>query len=198
MTIAMTDQTTSIGVDGAALARRLRGLKRKGRMKALLLVAPLMLFLIAIFVLPIGMLLTRSVDNSEVAETLPNTVARARRMERRKRARRGALRRLRRRSESVLERGCGRDRQASQLLRDRHALHADQDRAHHPQCRGALPRRLRRRSTSNGARRAIGGSSSRRCRRSPISICLPRSTSPATRPARSPASRRKMPFMSMC
>lgn len=75
MTIAMTDQTPDIGVDGAALALRLRGLRRKGRTKALLLVAPLMLFLIAIFVLPIGMLLTRSVDNSEVAETLPNTVA---------------------------------------------------------------------------------------------------------------------------
>ena len=75
MTIAMTDQTTSAGVNGAALARRLRVLKRKGRMKALLLIAPLMVFLIAIFVLPIGMLLTRSVDNSEVAEILPNTVA---------------------------------------------------------------------------------------------------------------------------
>jgi putative spermidine/putrescine transport system permease protein len=73
MTIAIPDQTSNIGVDSAALARRLRGLKRKGRMKALLLVAPLMLFLIAIFVLPIGILLTRSVDNSEVAETLPNT-----------------------------------------------------------------------------------------------------------------------------
>jgi putative spermidine/putrescine transport system permease protein len=73
MTIAITEQTA--GVDGAALARRLRGLKRKGRGRALLLVAPLMLFLVAIFVLPIGVLLTRSVDNSEVARTLPATAA---------------------------------------------------------------------------------------------------------------------------
>ncbi|MEK1930502.1 MAG: ABC transporter permease [Pararhizobium sp.] len=53
----------------------MRDLRRKGQLRALLLVAPLMLFLLAIFVLPIGMLLTRSVDNSEVARTLPNTVA---------------------------------------------------------------------------------------------------------------------------
>jgi putative spermidine/putrescine transport system permease protein len=73
MTIAITEQTA--GVDGAALTRRLRGLRRKGRGRALLLVAPLMLFLVAIFVLPIGVLLTRSVDNSEVARTLPATAA---------------------------------------------------------------------------------------------------------------------------
>ncbi len=75
MTIAMTDHTARTNVDGAALARRLRGLRRKGQVKALLLVAPLMLFLLAIFVLPIGMLLTRSVDNSDVSRTLPATVS---------------------------------------------------------------------------------------------------------------------------
>ena len=73
MTIAMTDHAANAGVDGVVLARRLRGLRRKGQVKALLLVAPLMLFLVAIFVLPIGILLTRSVDNSEVARTLPTT-----------------------------------------------------------------------------------------------------------------------------
>ena len=75
MTIAMTDHTAGTNVDGAALARRLRGLRRKGQVRALLLVAPLMLFLVAIFVLPIGMLLTRSVDNSDVSRTLPATVS---------------------------------------------------------------------------------------------------------------------------
>lgn len=75
MTIAMTDHTARANVDGAALARRLRGLRRKGQVRALLLVAPLMLFLVAIFVLPIGMLLTRSVDNSDVSRTLPATVS---------------------------------------------------------------------------------------------------------------------------
>lgn len=75
MTIAMTDHTAGANIDGAALARRLRGLRRKGQVRALLLVAPLMLFLVAIFVLPIGMLLTRSVDNSDVSRTLPATVS---------------------------------------------------------------------------------------------------------------------------
>ncbi len=62
-------------MDAVVLARRLRSVRRKGRVAALLLIAPLMLFLLAIFVLPIGMLLTRSVDNSEVARTLPATTA---------------------------------------------------------------------------------------------------------------------------
>jgi putative spermidine/putrescine transport system permease protein len=76
MTIAITDPMTDAGgLDGAALARRLRGLRRKGQVKALLLIAPLMLFLIAVFVLPIGMLLTRAADNREVSRTLPQTAA---------------------------------------------------------------------------------------------------------------------------
>ena len=65
----------AVPADAVALARRLRSVRRKGRVAALLLIAPLMLFLLAIFVLPIGMLLTRSVDNSEVARTLPATAA---------------------------------------------------------------------------------------------------------------------------
>lgn len=67
MTIAITQPLTNAGVDGAALARRLRGLRRKGQVKALLLIAPLLIFLVAIFVLPIGVLLTRSLDNREVS-----------------------------------------------------------------------------------------------------------------------------------
>jgi putative spermidine/putrescine transport system permease protein len=99
MTIAMTDHTARTNVDGAALARRLRGLRRKGQVKALLLVAPLMLFLLAIFVLPIGMLLTRSVDNSDVSRTLPATVSAFGGLGRAKRARRSRVRGLRRRSQ---------------------------------------------------------------------------------------------------
>jgi putative spermidine/putrescine transport system permease protein len=75
MALTLTDDVINNAIDTAPLARRLRGLRRKGQMRALLLVAPLMLFLLAIFILPIGMLLTRSVDNREVARTLPNTVA---------------------------------------------------------------------------------------------------------------------------
>lgn len=75
MALTLTDDVINNAIDTAPLARQLRGLRRKGQMRALLLVAPLMLFLLAIFILPIGMLLTRSVDNREVARTLPNTVA---------------------------------------------------------------------------------------------------------------------------
>jgi len=75
MSIAIMDGNTAAPAYGAALARRLRVTRRKGRTAALLMIAPLMLFLVAIFVLPIGMLLTRSVDNSEVARTLPATSA---------------------------------------------------------------------------------------------------------------------------
>jgi putative spermidine/putrescine transport system permease protein len=73
MTIAHVDQTAALPPEGAALARRLRDVRRKRQVTALLLVAPLMLLLLAIFVLPIGALLTRAVDNSEVGRTLPAT-----------------------------------------------------------------------------------------------------------------------------
>jgi putative spermidine/putrescine transport system permease protein len=75
MAITLTDEVVRNAGDTVALTRRLRDLRRKGQFRALLLVAPLLIFLLAIFVLPIGMLLTRSVDNSEVARTLPSTVA---------------------------------------------------------------------------------------------------------------------------
>src|SRR5690349_9433482 len=71
MTIAI--ETTRAGTDVTALARRLSGLRRKGQMRALLLIAPLMIFLMAVFVAPIAVLLTRSVDNSEVSDILPAT-----------------------------------------------------------------------------------------------------------------------------
>src|SRR3982750_546599 len=59
--------------DAGALPRRLRALRRRGQAKALLLVAPLLFFLLAVFVVPIGALLTRSVDNSAVGRALPAT-----------------------------------------------------------------------------------------------------------------------------
>ncbi|WP_258180087.1 ABC transporter permease, partial [Burkholderia multivorans] len=42
---------------------------------ALLLIAPLAIFLLLVFVVPIGTLLTRAVQNPEIAAALPNTVA---------------------------------------------------------------------------------------------------------------------------
>jgi putative spermidine/putrescine transport system permease protein len=75
MTIAITNEPRALPANSAALARRLRGVRRMGQTTALLLIAPLFLFLLGIFVVPIGMLLTRSVDNSEVERTLPATAA---------------------------------------------------------------------------------------------------------------------------
>ncbi len=60
--------------DGVPLKVSLRRAVRQSRLKALLLVAPLLLFLIVAFVMPIGEMLWRSVDNPEVSSSLPRTV----------------------------------------------------------------------------------------------------------------------------
>ena len=73
MTTALTPRILVTAEDAGALPRRLRVLRRRGQVRALLLVAPLLLFLLAIFVVPIGALLTRSVDNSAVGKALPLT-----------------------------------------------------------------------------------------------------------------------------
>jgi putative spermidine/putrescine transport system permease protein len=75
MAMVLSEDVVRNAVDTAALTRRLRLLKRRGQVKALLLVAPLMLFLLSVLVLPIGLLLTRSVDNSDVLRALPTTAA---------------------------------------------------------------------------------------------------------------------------
>jgi len=58
-----------------AAKRRLARLHSIGRWKALALIAPLFLFLLAVFLVPIAILLTRAVDNREVAAVLPKTAA---------------------------------------------------------------------------------------------------------------------------
>ncbi|OXI98244.1 polyamine ABC transporter substrate-binding protein [Burkholderia sp. AU33647] len=58
----------------AALKRELKAAEARKRTMALLLVAPLAIFLLLIFVVPIGALLTRAVQNPEIAAALPNTV----------------------------------------------------------------------------------------------------------------------------
>ncbi|MDH6169458.1 putative spermidine/putrescine transport system permease protein [Variovorax boronicumulans] len=69
--------------DGATCPTASRGLKsdlrrasRRHRTKALLLIAPLALFLLLTFLVPIGALLSRSVVDTEVAEILPTVSAR--------------------------------------------------------------------------------------------------------------------------
>ncbi len=58
----------------ATLKRELKAAQARKRAAALLLIAPLAIFLFLIFVVPIAALLTRAVQNPEVADALPKTV----------------------------------------------------------------------------------------------------------------------------
>jgi putative spermidine/putrescine transport system permease protein len=58
---------------GGGLARRLRRAERLTRLRAFLLVLPLLLFVLVMFVLPIGQMLFRSVDNTAPCRLVPET-----------------------------------------------------------------------------------------------------------------------------
>ncbi len=60
--------------DGKSLKQSLRAALRREKMRALLLIAPLLIFIMLSFVLPIVDMLARSVDNEIVPQTLPTTV----------------------------------------------------------------------------------------------------------------------------
>jgi putative spermidine/putrescine transport system permease protein len=72
-TVLVTDAVQLAGDEQRAAKRRLARLHSVGRWKALALIAPLFLFLLAVFLVPIAILLTRAVDNREVAAVLPRT-----------------------------------------------------------------------------------------------------------------------------
>jgi len=74
-TILATDVVQGAGDEQRAAKRRLARLHSIGRWKALALIAPLFLFLLAVFLVPIAILLTRAVDNREVSAVLPKTTA---------------------------------------------------------------------------------------------------------------------------
>ncbi|QEX17277.1 polyamine ABC transporter substrate-binding protein [Hypericibacter terrae] len=58
---------------GNELARRLRRAERTAKLRAFLLVLPLLLFVIVAFVLPIGQMLLRSIDNTAPCRLIPQT-----------------------------------------------------------------------------------------------------------------------------
>lgn len=60
-------------VGRSGLARRLKAASRAGQLRALCLVAPLLVFLLISFLIPIGLLLFRAVDNREISTVLPRT-----------------------------------------------------------------------------------------------------------------------------
>ena len=70
----MSNNNLVLASDGTSLKRSLaRSLKRQ-KIRALLLIAPLLIFVLLTFIAPIADMLFRSVENSIVADTLPQTV----------------------------------------------------------------------------------------------------------------------------
>ena len=61
--------------DGVPLKLSLRRAERRSRLRAAALVAPLLLFILCTFALPIGFMLYRAVANPEIVENLPHTTA---------------------------------------------------------------------------------------------------------------------------
>ncbi|MEM8979796.1 MAG: ABC transporter permease [Pseudomonadota bacterium] len=64
-----------LAADGTPLKQSLARSLRREKMRALMLIAPLLLFVVLSFLVPIASMLFRSVENASVEETLPETVA---------------------------------------------------------------------------------------------------------------------------
>ena len=75
----MTDSTPQstgpmLAADGTTLKSSLNRALRRQKIRALMLIAPLLLFILLTFIMPIGEMLFRSVENDIVPNTLPRTV----------------------------------------------------------------------------------------------------------------------------
>jgi putative spermidine/putrescine transport system permease protein len=68
----MTEQV--LAADGRPLKASLNRALRRQKTRALLLISPLLLFIILTFIVPIGQMLFRSVENQIVGDTIPRTV----------------------------------------------------------------------------------------------------------------------------
>ena len=66
-----TDQILT--TDGVPLSESLKKAERKNKIKAFLLVAPLLLFLLITYITPIGEMFTRSIDDKMITKMLPKT-----------------------------------------------------------------------------------------------------------------------------
>jgi len=73
----MTDTAVPVmtTADGTPLKQALARATRRNKIRAFLLVAPLLLFILVTFIIPIFDMLTRSVSNPEVQEAIPQTAA---------------------------------------------------------------------------------------------------------------------------
>ncbi|SMX27074.1 Spermidine/putrescine transport system permease protein PotB [Pelagimonas phthalicica] len=70
----MSNSEPMLAADGTPLKRSLARALRREKMRALMLIAPLLLFILLTFILPVADMLYRSVDNKIVSEILPRTV----------------------------------------------------------------------------------------------------------------------------
>lgn len=68
----MTSHTIA-PIDTADLSKQLSRAQRRKQLRALALISPLLIFLLVFFMVPLGSLLTRAVENPEVANVLPRT-----------------------------------------------------------------------------------------------------------------------------
>ena len=73
MAIANAPSAPILTADGIPLRVSLRRSMRRSKLRALALVLPAFLFLVIVFILPIGNLLTRSVDDTLINHQLPLT-----------------------------------------------------------------------------------------------------------------------------
>ncbi|HLS68352.1 MAG TPA: ABC transporter permease [Kiloniellales bacterium] len=60
--------------DGIPLKVRLKRAERRRKLTALALVAPLLIFLLVVFIFPIGQMMWRSVENPQIVNALPRTI----------------------------------------------------------------------------------------------------------------------------
>ncbi|RED52398.1 ABC transporter permease [Aestuariispira insulae] len=72
--VADTMPDPMTGEDGIPLKTKLRIAERRNRIKAALLVLPLFAFILVTFLVPIGQMLYRSVENNIIADNLPRTI----------------------------------------------------------------------------------------------------------------------------
>ncbi len=74
MAEAVISQQVITTADGVPLKTKLRRANRMRRIKALGLVGPLFLFIVVSFIIPIGDMLFRSVDNPTLTQFIPMTI----------------------------------------------------------------------------------------------------------------------------
>jgi putative spermidine/putrescine transport system permease protein len=72
--ISTTGKKPILAADGSPLSRSLARSLRQQKIRALLLISPLLIFIFVAFIMPIVSMLARSAINDIVAETLPETV----------------------------------------------------------------------------------------------------------------------------